>query len=41
MIAAVVALMPLAVPSASWVSAGIGVLAGILVGLPLALAGER
>jgi membrane associated rhomboid family serine protease len=40
-IAAVVALMPLAAPGASWVSAGVGVVAGILVGLPLALAGER
>jgi membrane associated rhomboid family serine protease len=40
-IAVVVALMPLAAPEASWISAGIGVLAGVLVGLPLALAGER
>jgi membrane associated rhomboid family serine protease len=40
-IGVVVALMPLAAPSASWISAGIGVLAGILIGLPLALAGER
>ncbi len=40
-IGVVVALMPLAAPGASWVSAGIGVLAGILIGLPLALAGDR
>jgi membrane associated rhomboid family serine protease len=37
----VVLLMPLAAPGASWVSAGVGVLTGILVGLPLALTGER
>ena len=37
----VVALMPLAVTTASWVSAGVGVVAGLLIGLPLALAGER
>ena len=36
-IAVVVALMPLAAPGASWVAAGVGVVAGILVGLPLAL----
>jgi membrane associated rhomboid family serine protease len=36
-IALVVALMPLAVPTASWVSDGVGVLAGIAVGIPLAL----
>ncbi|HYB30752.1 MAG TPA: rhomboid family intramembrane serine protease [Solirubrobacteraceae bacterium] len=40
-IAVVVALMPLAVPGASWISAGVGVAAGFLIGLPLALAGER
>ncbi len=40
-IAVVVALMPLVAPGASWVSAGVGVVAGILVGLPLALAGNR
>jgi membrane associated rhomboid family serine protease len=40
-IAVVVALMPLAAPGASWISAGIGVVAGLLIGLPLALAGER
>jgi membrane associated rhomboid family serine protease len=40
-IAVVVALMPLAVPGASWISAGIGAVAGVLIGLPLALAGER
>ena len=37
----VVALMPVAVPGTSWISAGVGVLAGLLVGLPLALTGER
>ena len=36
-IAVVVVLMPLAAPGASWMAAGVGVLAGILVGLPLAL----
>ena len=41
MIAVVVALMPLVGAGASWVSAGVGVLTGILVGLPLALTGER
>jgi membrane associated rhomboid family serine protease len=40
-IGVVVALMPLAAPGASWISAGIGVAAGILIGLPLALTGER
>ena len=40
-IAVVVALMPLAVPGASWISAGVGVAAGFLIGLPLALTGER
>jgi membrane associated rhomboid family serine protease len=40
-VAVVVALMPIAAPGASWVSAGVGVVAGILVGLPLALTGER
>ena len=40
-IAVVVALMPLAAPGASWVSAAIGALAGVLIGLPLALAGDR
>jgi membrane associated rhomboid family serine protease len=40
-IAVVVALMPLAAPGASWISEGVGVVAGILVGLPLALARER
>ena len=41
MIAVVVALMPLVAPSASWISDGTGVLAGLLIGLPLALAAER
>ena len=40
-IGVVVALMPLAAPGASWVSAAIGALAGVLIGLPLALAGDR
>lgn len=40
-IGAVVALMPVAVPGTSWISAGVGVLAGLLIGLPLALTGER
>ena len=40
-IAVVVALMPLVVPSASWISAATGAAAGIVIGLPLALAGER
>jgi hypothetical protein len=33
----VVALMPLADPSASWVSDGVGVVAGLLLGVPLAM----
>jgi membrane associated rhomboid family serine protease len=37
----VVALMPVAVPGTSWISAGVGVIAGLGVGLPLALTGER
>jgi hypothetical protein len=40
-IGVVVALMPLVVPGASWVSDATGLLAGLLIGLPLALAGER
>jgi membrane associated rhomboid family serine protease len=35
-IAVVLALMPLAVPGASWVSDGVGAVAGFAVGLPLA-----
>jgi membrane associated rhomboid family serine protease len=35
-LAAVVALMPLALPEASWISDGVGVLAGLVVGYPLA-----
>jgi membrane associated rhomboid family serine protease len=35
-IAVVLALMPLAVPGSSWVSDGVGVVAGFAVGLPLA-----
>jgi drug/metabolite transporter (DMT)-like permease len=37
-IAAVIALMPLVVPEASWVSDAVGVLGGIAVGIPLAFA---
>jgi hypothetical protein len=39
--AAAVALMPLAVTSASWVSDGVGVIAGFAIGLPLALMANR
>ncbi|MEO6859505.1 MAG: rhomboid family intramembrane serine protease [Solirubrobacteraceae bacterium] len=35
-IAAVLLLMPLAAPGASWVSAGVGVAAGLIIGTPLA-----
>ncbi len=35
-IAVVVALMPLVAPTASWIADGVGVLAGIAIGLPLA-----
>ncbi len=35
-IAVAVALMPLAVPQASWIADGVGVIAGFAVGLPLA-----
>jgi hypothetical protein len=34
--AAVIALMPLAAPEASWISAGVGVVAGVVIGYPLA-----
>jgi len=37
----VVALMPLAVPQASWVADGVGVIAGFAVGLPLARLAPR
>jgi membrane associated rhomboid family serine protease len=40
-IAVAVALMPLADVAASWVSDGVGVVAGFAVGIPLALIGER
>jgi membrane associated rhomboid family serine protease len=40
-IAAAVAAMPLAVLDASWVSDGVGIVAGFAIGLPLALIGER
>jgi membrane associated rhomboid family serine protease len=34
--AGVIALMPLAAPEASWISAGVGVVAGVVIGYPLA-----
>jgi membrane associated rhomboid family serine protease len=37
----VVALMPLAVPGASWIADAVGVVAGFAVGLPLARLGQR
>lgn len=37
-IAAVVILMPLAAPNASWIAGGFGLLLGLVLGLPLALA---
>ena len=40
-IAVAVALMPLAVGYASWVSDAVGVIAGFAIGVPLALIGER
>jgi membrane associated rhomboid family serine protease len=40
-IAAVVALMPLAVNDTSWIADGVGVAAGLIVGLPLARASLR
>jgi membrane associated rhomboid family serine protease len=40
-IGVVLALMPLAVPGASWIADGVGVLAGVAVGLPLARLGRR
>jgi membrane associated rhomboid family serine protease len=40
-IGVVVALMPLAVPDASWIADGVGVLAGFAIGLPLARFGPR
>jgi membrane associated rhomboid family serine protease len=40
-IAAVVALMPLVVPGASWISDAVGVLGGLAIGLPLALGRVR
>jgi membrane associated rhomboid family serine protease len=39
-VAVVVALMPLAVTTASWIPAGVGVAVGLLIGLPLALTRE-
>ena len=40
-IAVAVALMPLAVDYASWISDAVGVLTGFAIGIPLALIGER
>lgn len=40
-IAIVVALMPLVLADASWVADGVGALAGVVIGLPLALVQER
>jgi hypothetical protein len=40
-IAIAVALMPLAVPGASWVADGVGALVGLAIGLPLARLGSR
>lgn len=40
-VAAVVALMPLAVEQASWVADGVGLLAGLAVGIPLAFVARR
>jgi len=39
-IAVVVALMPLVVPGASWISDAVGVLGGLAIGLPMALSQE-
>jgi membrane associated rhomboid family serine protease len=39
--ALVVALMPLAVVSASWIAGGVGILVGVLVGWPLAVLADR
>ena len=39
--AAVIALLPLAAEQASWISAGVGLLSGVLVGLPLARVARR
>ena len=40
-IAAVLALMPLAAPEASWIDDGVGLLVGLALGLPLARAARR
>lgn len=40
-IAVAVAAMPLAVTDASWLADAVGVVAGVVIGLPLALLGER
>jgi len=40
-IAAAVALMPLAVPGASWIAGAVGVVAGFAIGLPLARMAPR
>jgi membrane associated rhomboid family serine protease len=39
-IAVVVALMPVVAPGASWIPEGVGVAAGLLIGLPLALTSD-
>jgi membrane associated rhomboid family serine protease len=39
-VAVVVALMPVAAPDASWIPEGVGVAAGLLIGLPLALTSD-
>ena len=39
-VAVVVALMPLAAPDASWIPEGVGIAAGLLIGLPLALTSD-
>jgi membrane associated rhomboid family serine protease len=41
MIALAVALMPLAVPDASWVADAVGVMLGLALGFPLAFLAER
>ena len=40
-LAAVLLLMPLAAREASWVAGGVGVLAGLVIGLPLSRAARR
>ena len=40
-LAVAVALMPLADVNTSWIAVAVGVVAGFVIGLPLALLGER